>query len=111
MVQRSNAKPETQSPETFKTNQKRLAHRVRYACREGGLDIPSDKMVAELVALIVDERTELRDCFATMAEALVGRYENGLDDEKLEQLAYTARFFYLDDDGEIRLNWPDSELR
>lgn len=100
-----------QNPETFASNRDKLNRRVRFALKEGGIDIPSTLLLEELINLLIDERTEVRDHCAGMVETLIDRGDDAVTSEQLERLAYAFRFSYVDDDGEIRLTFPDQEAR
>jgi hypothetical protein len=103
---------DAQNPETYQANLAKLRHRAKYALREGGIDIPSERLLDAVVAMLVDERTEVRHFSAAFLETVVGssKYEH-FTHEQLEQLAYVIQYGFVDDDDEIRISFPDSEPR
>lgn len=102
-----------QNPETFVSNRDKLTLRVRYALKEAGIDIPSISLLDELVNLLIDERTEVRDQSASFVETILERAtaDESFTTDQLERIAYIIRYAYRDDDNEIRISFPDQEAR
>jgi hypothetical protein len=66
-----------------------------------------ERVVDNLVEVVVAECTELRERIADrIIGPLVGRYEDGLNNDRLEILAHVVRSHYETNTGEIELLDP-----
>lgn len=96
--------PNLPSPETFAENRARIEREVREALLSSGMDIVPQRLVDDLVDVSVAECMELRDRIANRIVApMIGRYDDGVPDAKLEMLVAVIEYHFEDSDGNIQI--------
>lgn len=94
------------NPELMPSNRKALERRVKYALKEGGIDIPSVDLLKEITEMVIAEKTELRTMMGEIIGTLADRGDE-VKGEALERLAFIAEHAYRDATGEIQVSFGD----